>query len=106
MVPNDFLERFDELARHTGQPREDVMIQALEAYLARIAEEDARLETARAAVARGEWVDADEADAQMEAWLLTRGITPEQLATRVPCSGQGLVLDGEHLAAALHAHRA
>ncbi len=79
-LPDDLTQRFDELAQHAGQSREQVIVEVLEAYLAQIAEEDARLKAAIAAADRGEVVDADAADAEMEAWLLARGVTPEQLA--------------------------
>ncbi len=45
-----------------------------------MSEDEARLEAAIAAADRGEVVDANEADAEMEARLLARGVTPEQLA--------------------------
>ncbi|HWE61254.1 MAG TPA: ribbon-helix-helix protein, CopG family [Chloroflexota bacterium] len=77
-VPNDFLARFDELARATGQHREDVMLAALEAYLREIAEEDARIE---AASQRGEIVDVEVVHADGEA-LIARlgGINPDERA--------------------------
>jgi predicted transcriptional regulator len=79
-VPDELTRRFDELAQHVGQSREEVIIEVLEAYLAQIAEDDARLEAAIAAADRGEIVDAEVVSAENEAYLRTRGVTSEQLA--------------------------
>jgi predicted transcriptional regulator len=79
-VPDDMTRRFDELAQHAGQSREEVILEALEAYLSQIAEDGARLEAAIAAADRGEVVDAEVAHAEDEAMLLARGVTPEQMA--------------------------
>jgi predicted transcriptional regulator len=78
--PNHFIERHDQLALHTGKQREDVLLEALEAYLTQIVEEDARLEAAIAEADRGELVDAEQVHAEAEAMLLARGVTPEQMA--------------------------
>jgi predicted transcriptional regulator len=79
-VSENVSRRFDELAQYAGQSREQAMLDALEAYLARVAEEDARIDEARAQVARGEVVDAEDTFAEAEAMLLARGMTREQLA--------------------------
>jgi predicted transcriptional regulator len=79
-LPEEMAQRLDALARHVGQSREDLMRAVLADYLAHVAEDEARLEAAIAAADRGEVVDADEADAEMEAQLLAHGVTPEQLA--------------------------
>jgi predicted transcriptional regulator len=79
-IPNEFLQQIDELARHTGKRREDVMLDALEAYLAQIAEEDAGLEAAIAEADRGEVIDAEAIHAEDRAFLASLGLPPEQLA--------------------------
>ena len=79
-LPSELTRRYDELARQTGQSREDVLRIALEAYLAQIGEEDARLATAIAQADRGEVVDAEQVHAENESFLRQRGVTPEQLA--------------------------
>lgn len=78
-IPEDLAARFDELARYAGQSRERVILEVLEAYLARIAEEDARIDEARTQIARGEVVDAEEIRAEDEALLARLGVSPEQL---------------------------
>ncbi len=59
-LPEEMARRLDALALHEGQSREDLMRAVLADYLARMAE--------------------DEADAEIEAQLLARDVTPEQLA--------------------------
>jgi predicted transcriptional regulator len=79
-VPSAVARRYDELAEETGRGREDLLVEALEAYLARVAEDNARLEAAIAAAKRGEVVDAEVVRAEAEARLLERGMTREQIA--------------------------
>ena len=79
-IPEHLAARYDELARYSGHSREQVMLEVLEAYLARIAEEDARIDEARAQIARGEVVDAEEIRVEDEALLARLGVTPAQLA--------------------------
>lgn len=79
-LPDDLTRRFDELAQHAGQSREQVMVEALEAYLAQIAEEAARIEEARAEIARGEFVTAEEIRAEDAVFRAQLGLSPEQLA--------------------------
>lgn len=47
-LPADLAHRYEELARYTGQRREEMMVAVLEAYLAEVGEEDARIEAASA----------------------------------------------------------
>jgi len=56
------------------------MVAALETYLAGLAGDDARLAAAIAAADRGETVDSDEADSEIEALLRARGVGAGQLA--------------------------
>jgi predicted transcriptional regulator len=79
-LPLDLARRYDELARETGQSREDVMVEALGSYLDQRAEDDARLRAAMAAADRGDVVDAAVVDAEAEAFLRGLGVTPDQLA--------------------------
>jgi predicted transcriptional regulator len=79
-VPDEMTARFDQLAQYAGQPREQVMLDILAAYLEELAAEDARVDEALAQVERGEVVDADEVFAEAEATLLARGITPDFVA--------------------------
>jgi predicted transcriptional regulator len=79
-VPDNIRQRFDELAQHAGQSREEVIIEAMEAYLAQIAEEDAAVAAGIAQADRGEVVDAEVVSAEAKAILLARGMTREQLA--------------------------
>jgi len=79
-IPDTMRDRFEALAQQTGQRREDMMLSALEAYLAEVAEERIRIEEARAEAARGDVVDAESVYAEAAAMLLARGVTPEQLA--------------------------
>jgi predicted transcriptional regulator len=78
-VPNEFLQQIDEVARHTGKQREEIMLEALEAYLAQITEEDAGLEAAIAEADRGEVIDASVIHAEDAAFLAGLGLPPEQL---------------------------
>lgn len=78
--PEDLATRFDEMARYAGQAREQVMLEVLESYLAQIAEEDARIDEARAQVARGEVIDAEEIRAEDEALLARLGVATEEIA--------------------------
>lgn len=78
-VPDEMARRFDEVAQQVGQSREQLLLDVLETYLARIAEEDARIDEAHTQIARGEVVDAEEVTAEAEAMLLARGMTREQL---------------------------
>jgi predicted transcriptional regulator len=79
-LPDEMSQRLGELAAYAGRSREQVLLDIVAGYLAEIAAEDARIDEARAQIARGEVVDAEDADAEMEAMLLSRGVTPEQLA--------------------------
>ena len=79
-LPSDLAQRYDDLARHMGWQPEDVLRAALEAYLIQIDDEDARLESAIAEADRGDVVDAEQVDAENEAFLFQRGVTPERLA--------------------------
>jgi predicted transcriptional regulator len=78
-VPDEITQRVDALARHAGQSPEQLILEVLADYLAQIAEEDARLEAAMAAADRGDVVDAEVVRAEDEAYLLSRGMTREQL---------------------------
>jgi predicted transcriptional regulator len=79
-VPNEFLERIDELARHAGKRREDIMLEALESYLAQIAEDDAALQAAIAEADRGDVIDADVIHAEDAIFRARLGLAPEELA--------------------------
>jgi predicted transcriptional regulator len=79
-LPRDLTRRYDELAEETGRDREELLVEALEEYLARIAAEDARIEAAIAAADHGDVVDAEVVRAEAEALLARVGVTPEQLA--------------------------
>jgi len=78
-LTTELADRYEALARHRGQPREDLMLAALTDYLDARAAEETRLDAAIAAAARGEVVDAAVVHAEEEATLLARGLTPEQL---------------------------
>ena len=78
-LPDEMTRRLDELAQYAGQAREAVLLDIVAAHLAEIAAEDARIDEARAQIARGEGIDAEELDAENEAYLLSRGLTREQL---------------------------
>ena len=79
-LPSDLTRRYGALAEETGRGREELLVEALEDYLARVAEEDARLEAAIGAADRGETVDARVVEARMEAVLTQMGVTPKQFA--------------------------
>lgn len=79
-LTTELADRYEALAQHRGQPQEDLMLAALADYLDARAAEEARLDAAIAAAARGEVVDAAVVHAEEEARLLARGLTPEQLA--------------------------
>ena len=79
-LPAALAQQYEELAHTTGQRQEDLMVAALEAYLAGQGEDDARLAAAIAAADRGETVDSDEADSEIEALLRARGVSAGQLA--------------------------
>jgi predicted transcriptional regulator len=78
-IPDEMSQRFDELARYTGQPCEQVMLEVLATYLMRIGEEDARINAARAQIALRDVVEADEIRAEDATLLARLGVTPEQL---------------------------
>jgi len=78
-LPDEIGRRYEELALQTGQQPEEVMRDVLAEHLAQ-REEDVRLSEARAAVARGEYVTAEEIHVEDEALLDHLGITPEQRA--------------------------
>jgi predicted transcriptional regulator len=80
-VPDEMTQRFQELAQYAGQSREAVMLDVLAAYLAQIAEEDARIDEARAQIARGEVIDAEDVHAEDAVYLAQLGLSAEQLAT-------------------------
>jgi len=79
-VPDDLNRRYMELAQQIGRQPEDVMVNALEAYIFDIAAEDARIVVARAAVARGDFLEAVDAEAETEANIATLGVNPERRA--------------------------
>ena len=79
-LTTELADRYEALARHRGQPREDLMLAALTDYLDARAAEEARLDAAIAAAARGEVIDAAVVHAEEETMLLARGLTTEQLA--------------------------
>ena len=56
------------------------MVAALEACLEELGGDDARLAAAIAAADRGETVDSDEADSEIETLLRARGVSAVQLA--------------------------
>ena len=79
-LPDEITRRYDELAQHAGQSREHVMREALEAYLARLADADAALAAAIAEADRGEVVDVDAIHAEDAAFRARLRLSPEQLA--------------------------
>ena len=79
-LPPELADRYEVLARQAGQAREEVMLAVLSGYLEAYAADEARLDAAIAAAARGEVVDVEEADAETEAFLARLGVTPGQLA--------------------------
>jgi predicted transcriptional regulator len=79
-IPDEISQRFEELAQYFGQSREQVMLEILEAYLAQVGAEAERITQARAQIAHGKGIDAEEIKAEDEALLARLGVTPEQLA--------------------------
>ena len=79
-MPAALAHQYEELAHTTGQRREDLMVAALEAYLAGLGGDDARLAAAIAAADRGAKVDSDEVDSEIETLLRARGVSAVQLA--------------------------
>ena len=80
-LPDHLYQRLAELAQHTGQSTESVLVETLETALTASDEDDARLEAAIAAADRGETIDADVVHAEAAALLAARGVTPEQMDT-------------------------
>jgi len=78
-LTTELANRYEALAQHRGQPRENLMLAPLADYLDARAAAEARLDAAIAAAARGEVVDVAVVHAEEEATLLARGLTPEQL---------------------------
>lgn len=79
-LPDELGKRYEELARQAGEQPEAVMREALEAYVDHLAEDSRRLDAAIAAADRGELIDSDAADDEIETLLRARGVSAEQLA--------------------------
>lgn len=79
-VPTDLARRYEALAQQTGESREAVIAEVLQAYLDQVEADDARLEESIAAADRGEVVAAEVVAAESEAFLGQLGIRPEQRA--------------------------
>ena len=84
-VPTDLARRYEALAQQTGESREAVIAEVLQAYLDQVEADDARLEESIAAADRGEVVAAEVVAAEVvaaesEAFLGQLGIRPEQRA--------------------------
>lgn len=78
-VPSDLARRYNELAEEIGRDRQELLVEALEDYLERAADE-ARLAAAVAAADRGEVVDAEVVKADAEALLDRVDVPPERRA--------------------------
>ncbi len=79
-MPDHLAYLYDGIAREAGLSREAVMLQALEAYVAPTAEDDARLLASIAAADAGDVIDAEILEAETEAYFLQRGMTRERIA--------------------------
>lgn len=80
LLPIDLALRYEALAQQTGESREAIMVDALQAYLGQVEADDARLEASITAADRGKLVDVAVIDAETEAFLGTLGVTAEQRA--------------------------
>jgi predicted transcriptional regulator len=79
-LPDYLAHLYDGMAREAGVSREAVILQALEAYVAPTAEDEARLLTSIAEAEAGDVIDAEALEAETEAYFLQRGMTREQIA--------------------------
>jgi predicted transcriptional regulator len=79
-LPSEMTQRVDDLARATGQSREDVSREAVSEYLAQRTEEESRIAEARAAVERGDFVTAEAVHEEDSALLTRLRIPPEVVA--------------------------
>jgi predicted transcriptional regulator len=78
-VPEELGACVDAIVQHTGVTREQLVLEALEVYLADVTAEAARIAEARAQIARGEGIEAEEIEAEDAVLLARLGVTPEQL---------------------------
>ena len=79
-LPRELARRYAELAEETGRGREELVVEALEEYLARLAEEATRLRAAIAQADRGDVVDAEVVHAEADAVIARLGMSSEQRA--------------------------
>ncbi len=66
-LPDDLRERYDELARLTGQTRNDLIVTAMAEYIEREMRELAMIQEGLDDIARGDTVTLDEAIAELAA---------------------------------------
>ncbi len=66
-LPDDMRERYDELARLTGQTRNDLIVTAMAEYIEREMRELAMIQEGLDDIARGDTVTLDEAIAELAA---------------------------------------